>query len=112
MSPETLWAALMAPPLSHLAFGSLGGVLYILRQHLMDYVVMPAEYVARPLFGAVVAYLLTVALGLPNHETSLFVGYFGVDIWDAMSVRSEASLATRLSFRHEKKPPKKPPPSD
>lgn len=78
--------------LSHMVFGAVGGLLYILRQHVRKYNVNKWEYAARPIFGAIAAWTLTVALGLPNHLTSLFVGYFGIDVWDAVSSRFEKEL--------------------
>ena len=87
--------------------GALGGLLYILRQHLKGYKVKPVEYLARPLFGAVSAAILTVMLNLPNHFNSLFVGYFGIDAWDAVMSRVEGKIGS--FFKHEPKQPPKPP---
>jgi hypothetical protein len=90
------------PPLSYVVFGALGGCLYILRQKLKGYKVRGAEYAARPAFGAVSAYVLTVSLHLPNHLTSLFSGYFGIDVFDAVASRFDAKM---LAFaKHEPAP--------
>jgi hypothetical protein len=102
------WQDLVAvAALSHAAYGAGGGVLYILRQLLKGYRVKPLEYVARPVFGAIAAHILTVVMHLPNHTTSLFVGYFGVDVWDALATRFEGKFAG--FFKHEK-PPEPPQP--
>ena len=94
-------AAGLHPDVSHVLFGAVGGVLYVLRQMLKGYAVRPVEWLARPVFGGIAAWALTVALGLPNHLTSIFVGHFGIDIWDALATRFEAKLP--LSFKHVKK---------
>ena len=100
MDYATLYLFLTTPPISHLTFGALGGLLYLLRQHLKGYKVRLVEYGARPIFGAVAAYVLTVTLGLPNHMTSLFAGYFGIDLWDAAASRMQGRLP--FSSPHEK----------
>jgi hypothetical protein len=87
------------PPLSYVVFGGAGGILYILRQKLKGYRVRPVEYLARPIFGATAAFCITVALKLPNHFTSLFVGYFGIDAWDALAARFDGKLP--LASKHE-----------
>jgi hypothetical protein len=86
------------PDVSHALFGAFGGVLYILRQLLKRNPVGWPDMWARPIFGGVSAVVLTVWLGLPNHMTSLFVGFFGVSIWDALADRVEPVLKGRLPF--------------
>jgi hypothetical protein len=93
------------PPLSYVVFGAMGGLLYILRQHMKGYPVKPMEYLARPIFGATAAYVLTVALHLPNHLTSLVTGYFGIDVWDTVAERYMPKLALG---KHGPKPPGSP----
>lgn len=97
-------AAFMPEGVSHFAFGAVGGLLYILRQKMKRYKVEPIEWLARPIFGGIAAYVLTVSLGLPNHVTSIFVGGFGVDAWDAISTRFEAAFGRSLpfAFKHVK----------
>ena len=89
------------PPLSYVVFGALGGFLYVLRQHLRSNRVRRVEYLARPVFGAVAAFVITISLQLPNHFTSLFVGYFGVDAWDALASRFDGKLP--FASKHEQK---------
>lgn len=97
-------------PLSHFIFGALGGLLYLLRQMVKGYAVKLPEFAARPVFGAVSAYVITIVLGLPNHFTSLFVGYFGIDVFDAVASRFDVKA---LSFsKHAKPEPKPAKPSD
>lgn len=99
---------LIQPPLSYVVFGALGGFLYILRQSLMRHKVAPIEFIARPAFGAVAAYILTVSLHLPNHLTSLFSGYAGIDIFDA--ALSRFNLPAALGFlKHVPADPPAPP---
>lgn len=86
------------PWLSHMLFGAVGGIVYLLRQKTRSYVVKPIEWLARPVIGGIAAWVLTIALGLPNHLTSLFVGYFGIDVWDAVSSRFERMLP--MAFEH------------
>jgi hypothetical protein len=97
------------PPLSFVIFGGLGGFLYILRQKMRKHPVSPWEYLGRPVLGAFAAYVLTVALGLPNHLTSSLAGYFGIDVFDTVVNRFEP-LSKHLPFvRHEARPPVPPP---
>lgn len=92
MTPDAL-AALLASPLSHALFGLVGGFAYLARQALKGYAINRAEYLARPLLGALVAVLLTVTFQLPDHITSVLVGYFGVDLWDAIAARFDPDLS-------------------
>lgn len=107
MSLEALAHDLLAPPYSYPVFGAGGGLLYVLRQHLKRYAVRPIEYVARPVFGAVSAFAITIALQLPNHFTSLFVGYFGIDAWDALAARFRIPALGKHEAEDGKEPPPK-----
>lgn len=97
------FADAMPPALSHLLFGAIGGLLYLLTLKRKNYVFESKwEYVARPVFGAISAYVLTEGFGIPNHITSIFVGYFGVDVWDALSTWASRRFgrALPLAFEH------------
>lgn len=88
-------------PVSHVVFGAGGGLLYLLRQKVKAYRVRPVEFFARPIFGGVSAFVITELLQLPNHFTSLFVGYFGIDVWDAVAARFDGKLP--FAGKHEAK---------
>ncbi|MDQ1446908.1 MAG: hypothetical protein QOI20_3372 [Acidimicrobiaceae bacterium] len=100
------------PPLSYVVFGALGGLFYILRQKVMRHKIAPVEYLARPVFGAVSAYVLTVSLHLPNHLTSLFSGYFGIDVFDAIASRVNVKGLAFLKHVPADQPPAALPPLD
>lgn len=99
--------ALLQPPVSYVIFGGAGGVLYVLRQRLRGHEVRGIELLARPVFGAVAAFILTVTLGLPNHLTSLVAGYFGIDVWDVAAdiVNRKFDRRLPMSFKHAPPPP-------
>lgn len=88
----------------HALVGSIGGALYVLRQHLKGYLVRGPEYLARPVFGAAATVALNASLGFPDHNLAfcVFVGYSGVDVWDTVAEAARAKLP--LSAKHEKAP--------
>lgn len=93
------------PTVSHFVFGLIGGVAYVLVQLTYGNQVKPIEYVSRPFLGGVLAILLTIALGLPNHTTSFFVGYFCIDALDAVLALGSRKMGFKLpeSMRNEPK---------
>lgn len=105
-----LFSMLAHAPVLHVLIGGFGGLLYLLRQYLKGYVIKAREFYARPIFGAVSALLFNAALGFPEHNVAFctFVGYFGVDVWDALADKFKAKLP--LAGAHEKAP--EPPQSD
>lgn len=116
MSPAlllaALFAALMAPPLSHVLFGAMGGLAHPALRYLDGERVRRGEWFARVFFGAVGAAILTVVLQLPNHLNSLFVGYFAVDLvrklLPAMRARAEKLLGIEPSRPEPPAPPESP----
>ncbi len=98
------------PPLSFVIFGALGGLLYCLRQKLRRHPVRPAEYLIRPVFGMVSAYVLVEHFGFPDHFNSLVLGYFGIDVFEAIVNRIDVKgLLTFAKHERAERVPTKPP---
>lgn len=93
------------PTVSHFVFGLIGGVAYVLVQLTYGNQVKLVEYVSRPFLGGVLAILATITLGLPNHTTSFFVGYFCIDALDAVLALGSRKMGFKLpeSMRNEPK---------
>lgn len=89
------------PSASIVLIGAFGGLLYLFRQWHRGYMIRRVEWFTRPVFGSIAAFVLTVALGLPNHLTSLFIGYAGIDLWDAFAAKFESRVGKELWFSHK-----------
>lgn len=89
--------------LVHTLYGAAGGLLYLLRRLTRSYRIKPGEFIGRPIFGAVSSYLVNASMDFPHHPVvfCVFVGYFGVDVFEVIAQRVEAQLERQKL----KKPP-------
>lgn len=94
---------MQVPEISHFVFGLIGGIAYVLVQLTYGNQVKIVEYVSRPFLGGVLAILATITLGLPNHATSFFVGYFCIDALDALLAFGARKIGFKVpeSMRNE-----------